>query len=852
ADPPLHTKSVKADPLLHTKSVKTKKGKSFSKKGEDITKSQKKVKSPLKNKSTDNVPKLFQPDKITRSKETKCSDLGNIEKIPENSSSSRLFGRITNRGSFLTQSSVNQPPKSKAVVGRKSIDKINNISKTPDEFHLMVSSPNIEIASTSKILSNDSNELLFKSNYKTQKNALFIESSIGNIASSGVSSENSYARPKSKNSSEMVTNFSLDITLQSSNNSDFFLSPEPIFPSNLSVSVLPNIQPNESCLPKNLPLIPNTNEGPEISRVAKRPLLSTSKIGIHSKVMKDEFLKLTSPILHRHSDLNRCNSSSDLNMEISSFMQSPSLIGSPIDLNMESSILGSPVSGRFPAVPSAFHMPNRNNHHRFPRSRHSKCICLPPRTLKASVGKAVFETINVLLLILEWNVDWLVQQQKNHDPPPISTLVRKVTNAYENIDEYYNTYFPLMLLETWQRIYMSWTHLNQASPYFCEITSYIVETHSIKVQCQTVFRSSDAERGIFPEESNIIMIKFGTKEKGGIKILGYITDVRVETFDAVNDSQNVCYRTLKFSNTENLQKLILTFIGAYTSDDFDLDQLIRIQVLCSIKSTLKQNDAMLFLKNSPLHKNILNPLNDGLRMVTLTGCSDPQKVKDSVSECVRDIIKGILSPHPLPLLTIAKSLPSSNRLLVLPPLIEKMKHSYKTKVLLCSRTTKTLTDIGFNLCGGAIKFVIVGKRADIHQKLRKYLIDELAMKRLTKDLTENSSQNEDAKDELLENAKIDVLKKCDVILSPIRNCHNDLIAKAWADGGGIAQMCCIIDEANLCTESEILIPLLYGMSKLILIGDPDVPAKVCSKAASNLDYNRSLFHRAYELDVASE
>ncbi|GFY55096.1 AAA_11 domain-containing protein, partial [Trichonephila inaurata madagascariensis] len=831
------------------KSIKTKKEKLPLKKDKEITKSKKKLKSPSKNKSIDDESNLFQRDKITKSKETICSDSGNAEKNSEQSSSSRVYGRIANCGSFLTQSSVNQPPKSKAVVGKKSINKMKNCFKTPDEFNLMVSSPNIEIASTSKIFSNDSKELFYKPNYKTQKRDFLVESSIG----ANASSENSYNKPKSKNPNEIVTNFSLDITLQSSNNSALFLTPEPVFSPDLSAAVLPKISPKEICLPTNFPLIPNPNDGKEISQIAKRPLLPTPKIGIHHHVMKNEF-KLTPPIHHRYSDLNRNYTLGDLNMDISSPVQSsPSLTGSPIDLKMDSSILNSSDAGQLSAVPSAHNLPNRGNHHRLPRSWHSKCVCLPPRSLMASVGSAVFDTINVLLLILEWNVDWLVQQQKNHDPPPISNSVRKVINVYENINDYYNTYFPLMLLETWQRIYMSWTHLNQASPYFCQVTSYAVETHSIKVECQTVFKNSDADRGIFPDEGNIIMIKFGTKEKGGIKILGFVTKVKVEPFNAITDSQNLCYRALKFSSTENLQKLFLTFIGAYTSEDYDLNQLIRIQVLCSVKSTLKQNDALLFLKNSPLYKNILNPLTDGLRMVTVVSrCTDLLKVKDSVSECVRDIVKGILSPHPLPLLTIAKSLPSSDHLLVLPPLIEKIKHSYKTKVLLCTRTTKALTDIGFNLCTGSIKFVIMGKRTDIHQKLRKYLIDELAVKRRTKDSTENSSTNEDSKGELLENTKIDVLKNCDVILSLIRNCHNDLIAKAWVDGNSIAQMCCIIDEANLCTESEILIPLLYGMSKLILIGDPDVPAKVCSKAAANNDYNRSLFHRAYELDLASE
>ncbi|GIY69839.1 AAA_11 domain-containing protein [Caerostris extrusa] len=142
-----------------------------------------------------------------------------------------------------------------------------------------------------------------------------------------------------------------------------------------------------------------------------------------------------------------------------------------------------------------------------------------------------------------------------------------------------------------------------------------------------------------------------------------------------------------------------------------------------------------------------------------------------------------------------------------------MKHFYKTKVLLCTRTTQALTEIGFKLCEGTINFVIIGKHTDTHQQLRKYELDNLA----AKTLSEDNLGDEESNGRLLENAKIDIIRNCDKIISLIQNAYDDLVAKACTDGDCIAQMCCIICEANLCTEPEILIPLLHGISKLILI-----------------------------------
>lgn len=54
----------------------------------------------------------------------------------------------------------------------------------------------------------------------------------------------------------------------------------------------------------------------------------------------------------------------------------------------------------------------------------------------------------------------------------------------------------------------------------------------------------------------------------------------------------------------------------------------------------------------------------------------------------------------------------------------------------------------------------------------------------------------------------------------------------------------VVDEAAQCIEPELLVPLQFGATKLILIGDPrQLPATVLSSRADSAGYSRSLFER---------
>ncbi|KZS02562.1 Uncharacterized protein APZ42_000355 [Daphnia magna] len=95
--------------------------------------------------------------------------------------------------------------------------------------------------------------------------------------------------------------------------------------------------------------------------------------------------------------------------------------------------------------------------------------------------------------------------------------------------------------------------------------------------------------------------------------------------------------------------------------------------------------------------------------------------------------------------------------------------------------------------------------------------------------------------------KKDVISGSQVIFSTLNSCRSREMENLFVQNRrGTAFLCCIIDEASQCTEPESLTPLVFGISKLVLIGDPDqLPATVTSPYAARNRFDQSLFNRFY-------
>ncbi|XP_049547095.1 uncharacterized protein LOC125958039 isoform X2 [Anopheles darlingi] len=86
-----------------------------------------------------------------------------------------------------------------------------------------------------------------------------------------------------------------------------------------------------------------------------------------------------------------------------------------------------------------------------------------------------------------------------------------------------------------------------------------------------------------------------------------------------------------------------------------------------------------------------------------------------------------------------------------------------------------------------------------------------------------------------------ILKEADIVCTTLGSCGS-----LFAIAPDIHFHFCIIDEATQCNEVSSLLPLQYGMSKLILVGDiKQLPATALARESTDAGLRQSLFARIY-------
>jgi len=166
----------------------------------------------------------------------------------------------------------------------------------------------------------------------------------------------------------------------------------------------------------------------------------------------------------------------------------------------------------------------------------------------------------------------------------------------------------------------------------------------------------------------------------------------------------------------------------------------------------------------------------------------------------------------------------------------KKKHLIRIKDIedeLCRCDTE-ITNLRFTKRGEKIP--------EIEAKIVK-LLKELDTCKASEDL----SLKREVSDASKRNMRYELIKNADVILTTLNSCQRhplDVMFKG--DRSDLSFHCVIVDEASQCCEPELLMPLCYKISKMILIGDPmQLPATVISRHAQEFDFGRSLFERFF-------
>ncbi|KAG5320692.1 SETX helicase, partial [Pseudoatta argentina] len=145
----------------------------------------------------------------------------------------------------------------------------------------------------------------------------------------------------------------------------------------------------------------------------------------------------------------------------------------------------------------------------------------------------------------------------------------------------------------------------------------------------------------------------------------------------------------------------------------------------------------------------------------------------------------------------------------------------------------------FNAELGSIKNVQEEKRYSLNRKLFETTVKYELMKS-NKSIDEINSKERARYQRMSEDI---VLQGANIIACTLSSCYTNQMESLF--GGHKERISvCIVDEATQSCEAETLIPLMLGVTTLVLVGDPNqLPATILSQRAKKLGLDQSVFSR---------
>ncbi|GBM42113.1 hypothetical protein AVEN_260274-1 [Araneus ventricosus] len=457
-------------------------------------------------------------------------------------------------------------------------------------------------------------------------------------------------------------------------------------------------------------------------------------------------------------------------------------------------------------------------------------VSLLSKQLTEDIGRKLINTDEVYLIIIERNIDWILGIDREIGTPRISQIggeFQRVRDSYANYLMYYNTYFPLLLLECFSKISTALKSAREKEKtvrHVCKVVHCKTLPRYVSFTCDSFIGHSDVEN--IPKDGHIVLVKFATKPTGNVRMLGYVCSSGTRAYSHKHDhGHEILKRFPNLNKLSNPTKIKITFFIAFAIPGIDLDEPIQIIKLTSIKKALMLNEALRKLEKSPLCDAVLSPRDRDIKCVAL-----PRRQDTSAMTTLVQGIVETLDPSS-PQLTIVRSAPFADSFLAIVQIVEEMqKFRIPGKILVCVGAD-VLNQMGMNLIETSSNVVIINREKEsLHGRLQGRILDVMA------------SHYVKALDISEEEAKIRVLQETEVLLVVTGTCFYEDVKCMAKD---LAY--CIIHDAHSFTEPESLLPLLYEIRHLLLFGDPDESCRVSSKCAANLGYNKSLFHRAYNL-----
>ncbi|CAG2233641.1 unnamed protein product [Mytilus edulis] len=475
--------------------------------------------------------------------------------------------------------------------------------------------------------------------------------------------------------------------------------------------------------------------------------------------------------------------------------------------------------------------------------------------------------------ILKWNASWFDEYEKHQTAPPDveeAYPVSHLLDSYDSYEDYFKTLFPHLYLETWETCVRSWQE---------GTTSMLGKLYPC------LYTESGAT--LVPKQT------FNLLNVGDLVI--------VNTWDVNAWEVSAKHKAKYYPQLGFIERLVKE--GKYPSDFIGLEIIVKtrfrqfkmlpdkrssITVVCSLVSTLRHYNALSRLYKTTMVNSILTP---GILRVFHNHPSvkendllELDNYNKSQQKAIVISTKIALEPVQQNRVVLIQGPPGTGKSYTIIGIIKNIiKKSNRTcHICLCAPSNAAVDELMKRLIDERRKMeekselvnihkfrLFIGKPENIHHDVQKYtyreivkvnqyragkIRSEISKLEKKKDDMEVSiqAQYKDIKLTRQEEQKVmrDVLIKSHIVCGTLNSFGNDFYTDILAPYSQNIRRsmfnCVIVDEASQATELDTLIPLQYGTTKLIMVGDPEqLPPTVLSQKSAQKSFGQSLFERFY-------
>ncbi|GFU38831.1 probable helicase senataxin [Nephila pilipes] len=497
--------------------------------------------------------------------------------------------------------------------------------------------------------------------------------------------------------------------------------------------------------------------------------------------------------------------------------------------------------------------------------------------------------------IAHWNPRWLSEQERIEKPPPLvyegsATLPLK----FLSYDSYMKSFFSMIVLEVWESVFRATEPLRKKSKNWNKFYYIITSVNRnytpglMRFHCESIVNEN-----FYPSEGYVVLLKFKKLQGQSSCAFGYINYHKTSY---IRESQKLDEWVKIPEELRNNSKLCLFSVVVKSSlKNLNEGSVNLANGIINIKHKQHLMEALLGFKESPLQRDILRPSREIFSFYdSNSGISQAQLIKKISEEITKECPKSktILINAP----------PGTGKTSAVIGIVDEIL-LYKArgmKIVLSGPTDRIVDKMGLLLIelneryswkGHPIKFVRLGQADRIHNKLKRYTLENkvsnMFKKKFEKEFQEHkrslkiledkinrilklkhdkygymriddnrlnkiTSQLQDLKKKRpldfldpLSQATYEhiILQESQIFLLTLNTCMQPHINKFFKYYVREERVC-IIDGAPQCTEPEILQCLNRKVTRLILVGDiKQLPPSVISSYAIKWGFQRSLMER---------